>query len=122
MNINPDPTESALDYASDLTVQLKKGLLTQCVLLTADDPIYASEILAKLEKAQLDIVEGTIYPLLSRLAQSGLLIHQWQESSQGPPRKYYQITDYGRSVRAHLAASIHNLDNVIKNLERNNNQ
>ena len=122
MNTTYDPTEPAENYASDLTVQLKKGLLTQCVLLTADDPIYASEILAKLEKAELDIVEGTIYPLLSRLARDGLLVHEWQESTQGPPRKYYQITDYGRAVRAHLATSIHNLDNVIKQLERNNNQ
>ena len=118
MDITLDPIESAQDYAADLTVQLKKGLLTQCVLLVAENPVYTSEILTELERAELDIVEGTIYPLLSRLAREGLLMHQWQESSQGPPRKYYQITDYGKAVRTHLAASILKLNKVIKQLER----
>jgi len=118
MDTKLDPNESAQNYAADLTVQLKKGLLTQCVLLVAEQPIYASEILSKLERAELDIVEGTIYPLLSRLARDNLLTHQWQESPQGPPRKYYQITDYGRCIRTHLASSIHKLNKVIKQLEK----
>ena len=118
MNTYPDPTESAQNYAADLTVQLKKGILTQCVLLVAEQPVYTSEILTKLEKAQLDIVEGTVYPLLSRLAREGLLVHEWQESPQGPPRKYYKITDHGRAVRAQLKTSIHRLNKVIKQLER----
>jgi PadR family transcriptional regulator PadR len=113
-----DTTENAADYAADLTVQLKKGILTQCVLLTAEHPFYTSELLAKLESAELDIVEGTIYPLLSRLSREGLLAHEWQESKGGPPRKYYQITDYGQAVRAHLTTSIKKLNKVIKQLER----
>ncbi|MCL1839435.1 PadR family transcriptional regulator [Candidatus Saccharibacteria bacterium] len=122
MDTIQDPIESAVDYASDLTVQLKKGILTQCVLLVAEKPVYTSEILAELERAELDIVEGTIYPLLSRLAREGLLIHQWQESPQGPPRKYYQISDYGRNVRAHLTTSIRKLNKVIKQLERKSHE
>jgi PadR family transcriptional regulator PadR len=117
-----DSTESAEDYAADLTVQLKKGILTQCVLLVAEKPVYTSEILTELERAELDIVEGTIYPLLSRLAREGLLVHEWQESPQGPPRKYYQITDYGRAIRIHLATSIKKLNHVIKQLERKPNK
>ena len=118
MNIS----ESAINYASELTIQLKKGLLTQCVLLVAEKPIYTSEILAALERAQLDIVEGTIYPLLSRLLRDGLLMHEWQESPQGPPRKYYHITDFGREVRTHLTVSIQKLNKVIKKLERTSHE
>jgi PadR family transcriptional regulator PadR len=109
---------NAQNYAGELTVQLKKGLLTNCVLCITEGPIYTSEILNILKSAGLDIVEGTIYPLLSRLARDGLLIHEWKESPQGPPRKYYQITDYGRNVRNHLTASIEKLNNVLKQLER----
>jgi PadR family transcriptional regulator PadR len=117
-----DTIKSAKDYAADLTVQLKKGVLTQCVLLAAESPVYTSEILAKLEKAELDIVEGTIYPLLSRLAREGLLVHEWKESPQGPPRKYYKITDYGRAIRIELTTSIRKLNNVIENLEGESNE
>jgi PadR family transcriptional regulator PadR len=111
-------TETPTAYAADLTVQLKKGMLTQCVLLVATTPKYASEIIAELEKSNLDIVEGTIYPLLSRLSRDGLLSHEWQESPSGPPRKYYQITDYGKAVRAQLSISIAKLNHIINNLER----
>ncbi len=114
-----DPAEKAIDYAAELSVQLKKGLLTQCVLYITEKPAYSSEIIKGLERVELDIVEGTIYPLLSRLAKDGLLIHEWQESTQGPPRKYYQITDYGRAVRNYLNSSIDKLNNAIKQLEGN---
>ncbi|MCL2085438.1 PadR family transcriptional regulator [Candidatus Saccharibacteria bacterium] len=113
MDTKVTESENAANYASELTVQLKKGLLTQCVLQVAEKPIYASEILAKLDKAGLNIVEGTIYPLLSRLSRDKLLKHEWQESTLGPPRKYYQITDYGREVRTHLGKSIDKLNKVI---------
>ncbi len=113
-----DKIEEARDYAAELTVQLRKGMLTQCVLLVTETPAYAYEILMQLEQAELDIVEGTIYPLLSRLSRDGLLTHQWRESTQGPPRKYYQITEHGRCVRSYLAESISKLNNVISKLER----
>jgi len=113
-----DQTQSAIDYAGELTVQLRKGFIVECVLLVAEHPAYASEIITKLEEAELDVVEGTIYPLLSRLSRDGLLVHQWQESPQGPPRKYYQITDYGKAVRIHLAESMTKLNQVIKSLRK----
>jgi len=113
-----DQTQSAIDYAGELTVQLRKGFIVQCVLLVTEHPAYASEIITRLEEAELDVVEGTIYPLLSRLSRDGLLVHQWQESPQGPPRKYYQITDYGKAVRIHLAESMMKLNQVIKNLRK----
>ena len=118
MDTTTSKLEDAAAYAAELTVQLKKGLLTQCVLQVTEKPAYASEILASLASAELNIVEGTIYPLLSRLSREGLLAHHWQESTQGPPRKYYQITDYGKAVRTHLAESIVKLNKVIKQLER----
>lgn len=111
-----DQRESAVDYAGELAVQLRKGMLTQCVLLVTEEPRYTSEILSELNGAELDIVEGTVYPLLSRLSRDGLLRHEWQESPAGPPRKYYQITDYGREVREHLAGSIIKLNNTIERL------
>ena len=122
MDTITEPTESALDYAGELTVQLRKGVIAQCVLLVTEEPAYASEIITKLEEADLDVVEGTIYPLLSRLSRDGLLIYQWQESAQGPPRKYYQITDYGKEVRVHLGASIAKLNQVINKLERKSHE
>jgi len=122
MDTIAEPTESALDYAGELTVQLRKGVIAQCVLLVTEQPAYASEIIKELEEADLDVVEGTIYPLLSRLSRDGLLIYQWQESPQGPPRKYYQITDYGKEVRVHLGASIAKLNQVISKLERKSHE
>ncbi|MFV0485260.1 MAG: PadR family transcriptional regulator [Candidatus Saccharimonadales bacterium] len=110
--------EDAIDYASELSVQLKKGMLTRCVLLVTETPRYTSEILQELNSVELDIVEGTVYPLLSRLSRDGLLKHEWQESPAGPPRKYYQITDYGREVREHLAQSITKLNGAITKLEK----
>ena len=62
------------------------------------------------------MVEGTIYPLLSRLQREGLLSHQWQESEQGPPRKYYTITDFGREVMEIVGENIANLNKTIKKL------
>ncbi len=116
---NTEQTTAALDYATELVVQLRKGLLIHCVLLVTENPVYASEIISSLQQADLNIVEGTIYPMLSRLSRDGLLLYQWRESQQGPPRKYYQITEYGREVRSHLSEFIHQLNNVIIKLERN---
>lgn len=62
------------------------------------------------------VVEGTIYPLLSRLQKDGLLSHEWQESEQGPPRKYYKITEFGEEVMKAVREDIQNLNNTIKKL------
>ena len=77
--------------------QMRKGMLEYCVLLLLRRRAsYASDIIQQLKEADLLVVEGTLYPLLSRLKKDGLLSYEWQESTQGPPRKYYALTDDGR--------------------------
>lgn len=82
---------------------MRKGILEYCILsIISREEIYASDIIRELKKAQLLVVEGTLYPLLTRLKNNGLLSYTWKESSAGPPRKYYQITDEGHAVLARL--------------------
>ena len=77
--------------------QMRKGMLEYCILLLLKErPAYASDIIQQLKEAELLVVEGTLYPLLTRLKNDGLLGYEWQESTQGPPRKYYALTDDGR--------------------------
>src|ERR1700712_3359554 len=79
--------------------QMRKGVLEYCILSTiAKGEIYASDIIAELKKAQLLVVEGTLYPLLTRLKNNGLLSYNWVESTSGPPRKYYVLTEQGRDM------------------------
>lgn len=83
--------------------QMRRGILEFCVLqVIARDKIYASEILSFLKEADLIVVEGTVYPLLTRLKNSGLLDYDWEESKSGPPRKYYTLTPKGRLFLAEL--------------------
>ncbi len=104
-------------YSEQLAVQLRKGFLAFCVLkICLDAPKYTSDIITHLSSAELVVVEGTIYPLLSRLQRDGLLRHEWQESEQGPPRKYYQATEYGHDVYEHLAKKITALNATLKKL------
>jgi len=114
MSSNINQSES---YAEQLAVQLKKGFLAYCVLKVCDGkPMYTSDIIKRLSSAELVVVEGTIYPLLSRLQKDGLLMHEWQESEQGPPRKYYKITPYGSEVMAHVTKKIATLNATLKKL------
>lgn len=104
-------------YAEQLATQLRKGFLAYCVLRVCSGvPVYTSDIIGKLRTADLVVVEGTIYPLLSRLQRDGLLIHEWQESEQGPPRKYYKITDYGDQVMNQMTKKITTLNATLKKL------
>ncbi len=76
--------------------QMRKGVLEFCILsVLSKKPAYASDILEELKKAKMIVVEGTLYPLLTRLKNSGLLSYRWEESTQGPPRKYYELTEEG---------------------------
>ena len=89
--------------AENTQTQMRKGILEYCILsIISRGEIYASDIISELKKAQLLIVEGTLYPLLTRLKNNGLLSYNWQESNSGPPRKYYQITAEGLQVLAKL--------------------
>jgi PadR family transcriptional regulator PadR len=104
-------------YAEQLAVQLRKGFLAYCVLkVCSGAPMYTSDIIKHLSSAELVVVEGTIYPLLSRLQKDGLLAHEWQESEQGPPRKYYKATAFGLEVMVHTTKKIATLSATLKKL------
>lgn len=86
--------------------QMRKGVLEYCILLVLNgEPLYASNIIQALKEAKLIVVEGTLYPLLTRLKNAGLLAYRWEESTQGPPRKYYELTDSGRQFLGELENS-----------------
>jgi PadR family transcriptional regulator PadR len=85
------------------TAQMRKGVIELCILsIVSQQDAYASDIIGKLKKARLIVVEGTLYPLLTRLKNDGLLSYRWEESTQGPPRKYYKITEAGSQVLAQM--------------------
>jgi PadR family transcriptional regulator PadR len=99
--------------------QMRKGMLVYCVLLLLKDgKVYSSEIIHALRNAELIVVEGTLYPLLSRLAKEQLLTYEWQESEQGPPRKYYWLTDQGKTLLQELRQTYHRLHASINALEK----
>ena len=77
--------------------QMRKGVLEYCILsIISKEEVYASDILETLKEAKLIVVEGTLYPLLTRLKNDGLLNYRWEESTSGPPRKYYGLTEMGQ--------------------------
>ena len=108
-------------YVENVKSQMRKGMLEYCVmLLLKSKPYYSSDIIYELERANLIVVEGTLYPLLSRLKKEGLLDYEWQESPQGPPRKYYKLTETGCEALAILDENWNNLAETItqiKNIE-----
>jgi len=98
--------------------QMRKGMLVYCVLLLCKDgKAYSSDIIRQMRQAELIVVEGTLYPLLNRLARDKLLAYEWQESEQGPPRKYYWLTDSGKSLLTELQTSYKRLHGAINKLE-----
>jgi len=100
-------------------VQMRKGLLEFPILLiVADGEVYASDILKQLKKADLIVVEGTLYPLLSRLKKNGLVDYVWRESKTGPPRKYYKLTKNGEEVLKELLETWKVLSDSINKLKK----
>lgn len=100
--------------------QMRKGMLEYCVLLLlSEQAYYASDIISLLKEARLIVVEGTLYPLLTRLKKDGLLTYEWKESTQGPPRKYYALTDEGKSFLAELDAAWSELVHTVTHLKNN---
>ncbi len=98
--------------------QMRKGVLEYCILLILQKgPAYATDIIQKLQEARLIIVEGTLYPLLTRLKNTGLLKYEWIESTQGPPRKYYALTEQGVSFLSELETAWDDINNTIKHLK-----
>jgi PadR family transcriptional regulator PadR len=103
--------------AENTKAQMRKGILEYCVLaIISENDIYASDIITRLKDAQLIIVEGTLYPLLTRLKNSGLLSYSWVESNAGPPRKYYRLTPVGIEFLNELHTSWNELINSVKSL------
>ena len=98
--------------------QMRKGMLEYCImLLLHHQPSYANDIIGRLKEAEMIVVEGTLYPLLNRLKKDGLLKYEWQESTQGPPRKYYVLTDEGKETLEQLDAAWGELESTIHTLK-----
>ncbi len=86
--------------------QMRKGVLEYCILSTLrSKDAYASSLIGELKEARMIVVEGTLYPLLTRLKNQGLLSYRWEESTQGPPRKYYSLTDKGHGALLEMDAA-----------------
>lgn len=95
--------------------QMRKGILEYCIMSYLEQrSAYASDIMEALKEAQLIVVEGTIYPLLTRLKNAELLTYHWEESSSGPPRKYYQISESGKSFLTELDHTWDVLKNAVE--------
>ena len=93
---------------------MRKGVLEYCILsILSKEEVYASDILERLKVARLLVVEGTIYPLLTRLKNAGLLQYRWEESKSGPPRKYYSLTDSGRTFLLELDSTWNELVQAV---------
>ncbi len=97
---------------------MRKGVLEYCILLVLDGkPLYASDIIQELKEGKMIVVEGTLYPLLTRLKNDGLLTYKWEESNQGPPRKYYELTGEGRSFLSELEESWRELVDAVSKIK-----
>jgi len=97
--------------------QMRKGVLEYCILLVLDGkPLYASDIIDELSNSKMIVVEGTLYPLLTRLKNDGLLAYRWEESTQGPPRKYYELTGDGKNFLDGLGESWQELVDAVETI------
>ena len=90
----------------NVKAQMRKGILEYCILaILSREDSYAPKIIAELKQSEMIVVEGTLYPILTRQKNAGLLTYRWEESPQGPPRKYYALTEKGREYLASLDAA-----------------
>jgi PadR family transcriptional regulator PadR len=105
----------------NVKAQMRKGVLEFCILsILAKNDAYATDILNRLKESELIVVEGTLYPLLSRQKNAGLLSYRWEESTQGPPRKYYALTDKGKEVLKELEITWKKLIEAVDSIMVNN--
>lgn len=120
MNSNTSENNKAVENTK---AQMRKGVLELCILsiIAEAKEAYPSDILTKLREAELIVKEGTLYPLLARMKKAGWLHYTWKESAQGPPRKYYHITDDGGDFLSHLMSAwsvlVQAVDNSTKELK-----
>ena len=117
--MNENTGTQKAEIVGSIETQMRKGMLLYCVLLLCQNgKAYSSEIIKTLRDAELIIVEGTLYPLLNRLAREKLLGYEWQESEQGPPRKYYWLTDEGQAALTEVQGVYRRLNISITKLEK----
>lgn len=103
--------------AENTQAQMRKGILEYCILsILSRGEAYPSEILESLESAKLLVVEGTLYPLLTRLKNMELLSYRWEESTSGPPRKYYNITEQGKAFLEELDKTWNELQQAVQKI------
>lgn len=94
--------------------QMRKGVLEYCILLVLENkPLYVSDIIENLKKSEMIVVEGTLYPMLTRLKNEGYLGYRWEESQQGPPRKYYELTENGKHFLNELGKAWNELIDAV---------
>lgn len=99
--------------------QMRKGVLEYCILgILNKKEAYPSEIIEELRKAELTVVEGTVYPLLTRLKNADILEYRWEESTSGPPRKYYRLSTKGKAVMKELAQTWKQLAKAVETLTK----
>lgn len=100
--------------------QMRKGVLEFCILsIIKRAEAYPSDIIEEMKKANLHILEGTLYPLLTRLKNADLLTYRWVESQSGPPRKYFSLTDKGAEFYKELEATWNELANAVQHITQN---
>ncbi len=104
--------------ADNVKSQMRKGMLDYCILLILQkEPAYATDIIKTLQEAHLIVVEGTLYPLLTRLKNLDLLCYEWIESNQGPPRKYYTLTSDGKDFLDELELAWLEINSTVDHLK-----
>ncbi len=106
----------------NIKTQMRKGILEYCILAVLENKgeAYVSDILSIMKEADLFVVEGTIYPLLTRMKNSGLLTYRWKESTGGPPRKYYQLTPQGVELYNSLQQEWITIKTAVENVTNHN--
>jgi PadR family transcriptional regulator PadR len=114
-------TKKNVSNLENTQAQMRKGVLEFCILsIIAQGEVYPSDIIGKMKEAKLIVVEGTLYPLLTRLKNAGLLSYKWVESTSGPPRKYYSITPIGDQFLKELQTTWSELVEAVNQTAKNN--
>ena len=108
--------------AENTKAQMRKGILEYCIMsILSRGDSYVSDIIKELKESKMIVVEGTLYPLLTRQKNAGLLSYRWEESTQGPPRKYYKLTENGESFLKELDQSWEELIGAVGTIRNKTN-
>ena len=106
----------------NIKIQMRRGVIEYCILaILARGDSYAPKIIMELKESQMIVVEGTLYPILTRQKNTGLLSYRWEESPQGPPRKYYTLTEKGKEQLAQFDKAWVELIEQIETIRNNTN-